>query len=235
MSRSKLGNPTLTPPLEYEVGFGKPPSETRFKPGQSGNPKGRPRGAKNKRRGLAEDRMKDIIHNEAYRGITVRDGHRNVTLPIAQAVMRSIAVNAARGQHRAQRLFATLLASVENANRAQHNRLLDGAIDYKVQWEQELERRAKFGITDLPDPLPHPDHVKVDFRTGSVHFAGPMTKEEKIEFDDLIRTKEVLRDGIRELTALLETEEDPQEYEDIERHIRLGHESLEYILRAIPD
>jgi len=31
----------------FEVGFGKPPRSTRFKPGQSGNPNGRPRGAKN--------------------------------------------------------------------------------------------------------------------------------------------------------------------------------------------
>jgi hypothetical protein len=31
---------------DYEVGYGKPPVSTRFKPGQSGNPKGRPRGSK---------------------------------------------------------------------------------------------------------------------------------------------------------------------------------------------
>ena len=28
---------------DYDVGFGKPPKETRFKPGQSGNPRGRPK------------------------------------------------------------------------------------------------------------------------------------------------------------------------------------------------
>ena len=32
---------------EYAVGFGKPPRRTRFCKGQSGNPKGRPRGARN--------------------------------------------------------------------------------------------------------------------------------------------------------------------------------------------
>src|SRR6266566_3065012 len=32
---------------DYEVGYGKPPLHTRFKKGQSGNPRGRPRGAKN--------------------------------------------------------------------------------------------------------------------------------------------------------------------------------------------
>ncbi len=31
---------------DYNVGYGKPPLETRFKPGQSGNPKGRPKRAK---------------------------------------------------------------------------------------------------------------------------------------------------------------------------------------------
>src|ERR1700730_8872207 len=32
---------------DYEVGYGKPPRDTRFKSGQSGNPRGRPPGAKN--------------------------------------------------------------------------------------------------------------------------------------------------------------------------------------------
>jgi len=32
---------------DYEVGYGKPPHHTRFVKGQSGNPRGRPRGAKN--------------------------------------------------------------------------------------------------------------------------------------------------------------------------------------------
>lgn len=32
--------------LPHEVGFAKPPKSTRFKPGQSGNPRGRPKGAR---------------------------------------------------------------------------------------------------------------------------------------------------------------------------------------------
>ena len=34
-------------PRHYEVGYGRPPQAAQFKPGQSGNPKGRPKGAKN--------------------------------------------------------------------------------------------------------------------------------------------------------------------------------------------
>ena len=33
---------------DYEVGYGKPPKSRQWKPGQSGNPKGRPKGARNR-------------------------------------------------------------------------------------------------------------------------------------------------------------------------------------------
>ncbi len=35
-----------SPPSDYIVGYGRPPEHTRFKPGKSGNPKGRPKGAR---------------------------------------------------------------------------------------------------------------------------------------------------------------------------------------------
>jgi len=40
---------------EYEVGFGKPPKDTQFKPGQSGNTAGRPKGSKNLKADLLEE------------------------------------------------------------------------------------------------------------------------------------------------------------------------------------
>lgn len=47
MQRTALQNKPAKPSkAEYEVGFGKPPKHAQFKPGQSGNPKGRKKGAK---------------------------------------------------------------------------------------------------------------------------------------------------------------------------------------------
>lgn len=39
-------SPADPPDQDYEVGYGKPPLQTRFQPGRSGNPKGRPKRAK---------------------------------------------------------------------------------------------------------------------------------------------------------------------------------------------
>ena len=35
------------PPTDYSVGYGRPPSASRFKPGVSGNTRGRPKGSRN--------------------------------------------------------------------------------------------------------------------------------------------------------------------------------------------
>jgi len=48
----------------YEVGFSKPPRSTQFKPGQSGNPAGRPRGAKNFATAIEEELQARVIVTE---------------------------------------------------------------------------------------------------------------------------------------------------------------------------
>ena len=50
-----------------EVGYKKPPKKTRFKPGRSGNPKGRPKGCKN---------MRTIVKDILDRNVTIRENGR---------------------------------------------------------------------------------------------------------------------------------------------------------------
>lgn len=233
MKDKKLVLPDAGPGVDYDIGYAKPPTTTRFKPGHSGNPKGRPKGSKNKRPSMHEERMKDIILDEAYRDITVREGHRSVSIPMAQAVMRSLAVNAAKGQHRAQRLFSQLLAEVEHSRNILHSECLDKAITYKIEWDKELRRRAELGVTNLDDPIPHPDHVKIDFRSGEVKIVGPMTRDEKEELEYWRAQLPKLQDVLADLCDALEMETDPDEIAGLKDHIAQGEELYDKVGLAL--
>jgi len=59
-----------------EVGYGRPPREHQFKPGQSGNKRGRPKGSKNEATIISEllNRRIDIRQNGRVRKITLLEG-----------------------------------------------------------------------------------------------------------------------------------------------------------------
>ncbi|MEM9438196.1 MAG: DUF5681 domain-containing protein [Pseudomonadota bacterium] len=77
--------------LDHEVGYGRPPRSTRFRPGQSGNPRGRPRAAKNVGAVLEEVFFQKIP-------ITVNGKRRKVTM--VEAILRQLANGAAKGEMR---------------------------------------------------------------------------------------------------------------------------------------
>ncbi len=98
---------------------------------------------KDKLPALNDERLKTIILEEAYRTISINDQNGQLDIPMAQAVVRSLAVNAAKGNQRAQTLFTQLLSSVERDNKKLHDEWFNTAIDYKISWERELECRAR--------------------------------------------------------------------------------------------
>lgn len=150
---------------------------------------------------------------------------------MAQAVIRSIAVNAAKGSQRAQRLLTTLIATTERTKRGIREAELEGAVTYKITWERELERRQKLGII-APDPLPHPDHILIDVAKGTVRIAGPATKEEKALWDTWTEQRTIFGNELRELKNYIE---DPKatEREEAMEDIAKVTQCLEIIRLAL--
>lgn len=84
--------PENTKPGPYEVGYGKPPEEHRFKPGQSGNPRGRPKGAKN---------LATMFREALNEPVTIRSGDKIRTMPKRRAMVEVAINRALKGDTRA--------------------------------------------------------------------------------------------------------------------------------------
>ena len=98
---------------------------------------------------------------------------------MAKAMIRSMSVKAAKSDYRSQRLFCRVPR-------------INGI-------------RNRLGIKDLPDPLPHPDHVIIDPREGTARIVGPMTKAEKAEWDWRLERRETFQEECDWLSSELAT------------------------------
>ena len=74
MSKSK----TRRSAAAYEIGYARPPKDHQFKPGQSGNPKGRPRGAQSE-----ATILRDILHER----IEVQQAGRSRKISTLEALL----------------------------------------------------------------------------------------------------------------------------------------------------
>jgi hypothetical protein len=163
--------------------------------------------------------------------VPINDSHGTTTMPIAQAVVRSLAVNAAKGSLRAQRLFAELLSTTDREDRREREAELGAALDYKIAWERELERRRTLGITG-PEPLPHPDHIEIDLLTGTIKVRGPATKQEKAAWARWDECRLLFEEEMSELKALRDDPDCPNRRE-ILAEIRKTEDVLTIIRAAL--
>ena len=89
---------------DYEVGYSKPPQHTRFAKGQSGNPRGRPSGAKNFTMLLREALNEPVI-------VTENGGRRKVTK--RQAIITQLVNRSATADLRAIKILLDIVRDIQ--------------------------------------------------------------------------------------------------------------------------
>ena len=109
MSRRKSRSPS-----DYDVGYGRPPKATRFRPGQSGNPTGYRKGSK-----TIGVRLRELMNSK----VTVTEHGRPRRISRLDVMLRQLTNDAMRGDQRALKLLMEFLhrygAEVEGTARSE--------------------------------------------------------------------------------------------------------------------
>jgi hypothetical protein len=110
------------------IGYRKPPLHTRFKPGQSGNPRGRKKGVKN---------LKTIFIEELTAPVTVNESGRRRKITRHEALIKGLVMDALKGNDRARKLVIDTFVQLERSGS------LDAAAQQNTLADKDLIARLK--------------------------------------------------------------------------------------------
>jgi hypothetical protein len=122
--------------IDYEVGYGKPPQHTRFAKGQSGNPRGRPPGAKSFTTLLDEALNERVL-------VAENGGRRKVSK--RQAIVTQLVNRAATADFRAMKMLLDFARDTERQSEPGSSE----TAEFSEADEKVLEQlRARFSKTE---------------------------------------------------------------------------------------
>jgi hypothetical protein len=124
---------------DYQVGYGKPPHHTRFRRGQSGNPRGRPAGSRN----LA------TLVNEALNEpvIVVENGGRR-KISKREAIIKQLVNRSAKADWRAIKILLDIVRELEGRIEPETAESSFSAADEKVIEQIKVRWHSKKGDSD---------------------------------------------------------------------------------------
>ena len=105
---------------DYAVGYGRPPTASRFPKGVSGNPKGRPRRKRvdDDQAGDSRQAFCDVILEEANRRVTIVENGRKVTSTILDLGLRRLSTAGLSGNARATQDVISLVLRAQAQDRS---------------------------------------------------------------------------------------------------------------------
>ena len=125
---------------DYEVGYGKPPRNTQFKKGQSGNPRGRPPGSKN----LAT--LVSVALNEPV--IVVENGGRR-KITKREAIIKQLVNRSTKADWRVIKILLDIVREIEGRVEPEAGENSFSAADEKVIAQIKARWHAKKGDFDV--------------------------------------------------------------------------------------
>lgn len=141
--RKDSDNPIqIEPNQDYDVGYGKPPKHSQFKPGKSGNPNGRPNGAKS---------LSTLLRKALNERIEVNKGGKRLKRSKLDIAIEQLVNKAAGGDIKAFVQLSQHLIRLEDAEAAKQakSELLQ-ATEAESNVMASIARRIRNTIPDDP-------------------------------------------------------------------------------------
>ncbi len=133
---------------EEIIGYKKPPRRTQFQPGQSGNPKGRP-----KRRGKTElESIGAVVVSEMNETVEVTENGKRINITKLRLALKQIMAKSAQGDLSAARMFVNLVQKFgDKAEVEKYAERFASTKDFESMTPEEAWREAQ-RLDDLAGP-----------------------------------------------------------------------------------
>lgn len=118
--------------MSYKVGYRRPPKKNQFKKGQSGNPKGRPKGSSN---------FLTLLEQELQKSITITEDGKTKTISRKQAMVKRMVAGALQGDQKALYTLVELMRRIGHFDETEVDALLPD--DYESILDSYIEKRQK--------------------------------------------------------------------------------------------
>lgn len=164
---------------DEKLGYGRPPSWTKFQKGTSGNPKGRPRRKTPLANVPEQSNLDDLLRAALNRTIPITDRGVSRLITAIELILQRQIADAGKGSILAQRdiLFAARELEARDQVRAAVEAELDVIVFNNVLERRNRQARAWQEAvargTEPDQPWPHPDDFFVDRATRSWYVRGP--------------------------------------------------------------
>jgi len=154
------------PKRDYEVGYGKPPKHSRFKPGQSGNPRGPKKGS----RGLRKD-----LHKALGSKHSIRVNGRTITGTAQELAVSALTMRAAAGDIRAIRQLLAIVMQIFGPDDRGRERANLSSLDQELfdRLMRRLDAEDETGVGDSAAGTPSGDDTGDDRPDGAGRAKGP--------------------------------------------------------------
>ena len=96
--------------VDYDVGYAKPPKDTQFRKGESGNPRGRPKGRQN---------SVTILNKVLNETVTITENNQRQTITKLEATVKQVVNKAMTGNTQSIRLLLANLVPLVDRHEAQ--------------------------------------------------------------------------------------------------------------------